>query len=71
MTRPLNRLQAAFVIARRDYVATVATTDFDRPVDVLQNGTNPLRECLYAVFEEEFWHNRYARRDLARLEAVS
>jgi hypothetical protein len=26
-------------------------------------------ECLYTVFEEEFWHNRYAVRDLARLEA--
>ncbi|HET9728673.1 MAG TPA: DinB family protein [Acidimicrobiia bacterium] len=54
----------------RDYLATVATTDFTRPVEVLENGPNPLRECIYTVFEEEFWHNRYARRDLARLEAM-
>ena len=53
----------------RDYLASVATTDFARPIDVLENGTNPLRECVYTVFEEEFWHNRYARRDLAELEA--
>jgi len=25
-------------------------------------------ECLQTVMEEEFWHNRYARRDLAILE---
>ena len=54
----------------RDYLASVAATDFTRPVDVLENGTNPLHECIYTVFEEEFWHNRYARRDLAQLEAA-
>jgi hypothetical protein len=53
----------------RGYLETVAVTDFARPVDVLENGTNPLRECIYTVFEEEFWHNRYALRDLAQLEA--
>ena len=51
----------------RDYLASVATTDFTRPIDVLENGTNPLQECIYTVFEEEFWHNRYAQRDLAQL----
>jgi DinB superfamily/Pentapeptide repeats (8 copies) len=54
----------------RDYVASVAATDLTRPVDVLENGTNPVQECIYTVFEEEFWHNRYALRDLAQLEAV-
>lgn len=54
----------------RDYLAAVSTTDFTRPIDVLENGTNPLQECIYTVFEEEFWHNRYARRDLAVLEAA-
>jgi hypothetical protein len=53
----------------RDYLASAATTDFARPVDVLENGTNPVHECIYTVFEEEFWHNRYAQRDLAHLEA--
>jgi hypothetical protein len=55
----------------RDYLATVTTTDFTRPIDVLENGTNPLQECIYTVFEEEFWHNRYAQRDLAELEAAT
>ncbi len=54
----------------RDYLASVAPTDFTRPIDVLENGTNPLQECIYTVFEEEFWHNRYALRDLAQLEAA-
>ena len=54
----------------RDYLATVAPTDLTRPVEVLENGTNPVRECIYTVFEEEFWHNRYAQRDLAHLEAA-
>jgi len=55
----------------RDYLASVVTTDLTRPVEVLENGTNPLQECVYTVFEEEFWHNRYALRDLAELEAPS
>jgi hypothetical protein len=52
-----------------DYLASVEASDFTRPVDVLENGANPLSECIYTVFEEEFWHNRYARRDLAHFEA--
>lgn len=54
----------------RQYLASVATADFAQPIDVLENGTVPLRECIYTVFEEEFWHNRYAQRDLAHLEAA-
>jgi hypothetical protein len=53
----------------RDYLATVQQSDLSRPIDVLENGTNPLDECLFTVFEEEFWHLRYARRDLAVLAA--
>ncbi len=52
-----------------DYLASMSPNDFSRPVDVLENGTNPVRECLYTVFEEAFWHNRYANRDLAQLGA--
>jgi hypothetical protein len=55
----------------RNYLASVAATDLDRSVDVLENGANPVRECIYTVFEEEFWHNRYAQRDLAQLEAAT
>jgi hypothetical protein len=55
----------------RDYLASVTTTDFTRPIEVLENGTNPLQECIFTVLEEEFWHNRYAQRDLAQLEAAN
>jgi len=52
------------------YLASVTAEDLDRTVEVLENGTCPIRECLYTVFEEEFWHNRYALRDLAALAAT-
>jgi len=53
----------------REFLASVGTQDLGRPIEVLENGMNPLRECIYTVFEEAFWHNRYALRDLAQLEA--
>jgi hypothetical protein len=55
----------------RDHLATIDQADFDRSVDVLENGPSSVRECLYTVFEEEFWHNRYARRDLELLQRAS
>jgi len=55
----------------RDHLATVTASDFGRSVDVLENGPHPLQECLFTVFEEEFWHNRYAQRDLAALGATT
>ncbi len=55
----------------REYLGSVTSADFGRPIDVLENGSAPLRECLDTVFEEEFWHNRYASRDLAQLEAAA
>jgi len=66
-----GRFRADRTLRVRDYLAEVRAEDFTRPVDVLENGTNPLQECLFTVFEEEFWHNRYAQRDLARLEAAT
>ena len=54
----------------REYLASIAAADFARPIEVLENGTCPLLECLFTVFEEEFWHNRYAGRDLAQLGAA-
>jgi len=51
----------------RDYLASIEAAGLTRPVEVLENGTVPLQECIFTVFEEEFWHNRYARRDLAQL----
>jgi hypothetical protein len=53
----------------RDYLESVEASDFTRPIDVLENGINPLQDCIWTVFEEEFWHNRYALRDLELLEA--
>ena len=53
----------------RDYLASIAAGDFTQPIDVLENGINPLQDCIWTVFEEEFWHNRYALRDLEQLEA--
>ncbi len=64
-------VRAARATRFRDYLASVAATDLTRPVDVVENGTNPVQECIYTVFEEEFWHNRYARRDLAELAAAT
>jgi hypothetical protein len=55
----------------RDYLAAITIDDFTRPIEVLENGPHPLQECVFTVFEEEFWHLRYAQRDLAELEAAT
>lgn len=52
----------------RERLATLEPDDLDRQVDVLENGPHTVRDCIATVFEEEFWHNRYALRDLAVLE---
>lgn len=54
----------------RGYLESVTMADLERDVDVLENGTNPVTECFITVFEEEFWHIRYARRDLEILQAA-
>jgi DinB family protein/pentapeptide repeat protein len=51
----------------REYLDSLDASELDREVVVLENGPNPVRECVHTVFEEEFWHNRYAQRDLALL----
>ena len=53
----------------RDFLLHLDDAELGRPVEVLKNGRNPVLECIHAVFDEEFWHLRYARRDLAVLEA--
>jgi len=53
------------------HLETITEADLDRPVEVLENGTCLVRDCLFTVFEETFWHLRYARRDLAALAASS
>lgn len=51
----------------RNYLEEVTTAELERSVDVLENGPHTVRDCIHTVFEEEFWHNRYALRDLDRL----
>lgn len=52
----------------RRYLADVEARDLERDVDVPENGPHRVAMCVQVVFEEEFWHNRYALRDLERLE---
>jgi hypothetical protein len=52
-----------------DFLDSLTIDEFSRSIDVLENGPHPLVECIYTVFEEPFWHNRYARRDLEILRA--
>ena len=52
----------------RDFLDAVTPADLTREVDVLENGTTPVNECIYTVFEEEFEHHRYAVRDLAHFD---
>ncbi|MCU1394964.1 MAG: DinB family protein [Ilumatobacteraceae bacterium] len=54
----------------RAFVDGLSADDFTREVEVLENGTVPLIECLHTVFEESFEHHRYAVRDLDRLPAT-
>lgn len=51
------------------FVDGLSVDEFARDVEVLENGTVPLIECFYTVFEESFEHHRYAVRDLAQLDA--
>ena len=58
--------RAAAFAARLD---ELRPEDLVTEVDVMENGRVTLDECVYTVFEEEFWHLRYATRDLAILAA--
>lgn len=55
----------------RAYLATVDAADLPREVEVLENGKATVLDGLQTVMEEEFWHNRYALRDLAVLEQTT
>jgi hypothetical protein len=48
----------------RELVAGITADDLTREVEVLENGPHPVRACVETVLEEEFWHLRYATRDL-------
>jgi uncharacterized protein YjbI with pentapeptide repeats len=51
-----------------DFLRDVSAGELTREVEVLENGTTPVNECLFTVFEEEFEHHRYAVRDLAHFD---
>ena len=52
-----------------DYLAATTPGDLTRTVEVLENGPHRVRDWISPVLEEEFWHHRYAERDLTELEA--
>lgn len=67
---PFEEVVAAYVSAMADlrgYVATLTDDELHRSVDILENGPNEIHQCIGVVFEESFWHLRYARRDLDAL----
>jgi hypothetical protein len=60
-------VRADRVARLHDFLGTLQPSDFTREVEILENGVTALKDCIGVVFEEEFEHNRYAVRDLARL----
>ena len=50
-----------------EYLAALTADALPRDVDVLENGRVTVKDCVNVVFEEEFWHLRYAIRDLEQL----
>jgi hypothetical protein len=53
----------------RAWLDELDAADLTREVEVLENGTVTVHDCVFTVLEEEFEHNRYADRDLAVLES--
>lgn len=49
------------------FVEAVDVPELSREVEVLENGTHTVLQCLQVVLEEEFWHLRYVDRDLTVL----
>lgn len=64
-----RRRHADRVAGVGSFLATFEDSDFARPIVVLENGSTNVQDGVFTVFEEAFWHLRYARRDLERLAA--
>jgi DinB superfamily/Pentapeptide repeats (8 copies) len=60
-------VRADRVARLQNYLGNLQPADFTREVTILENGVTPLKDCIGVVFEEEFEHNRYSVRDLAKL----
>jgi hypothetical protein len=50
------------------FLQTLDAAELTREVEVLENGTVTVRDCVFTVLEEEFQHHRYALRDLAHFD---
>jgi hypothetical protein len=59
-------VRRARVSALSSHLDTLTDEALDATVVVLENGPHTVRDCLLTVIEEEFWHLRYADRDLSR-----
>lgn len=51
------------------HLGAIGDEDLGATIDVVDNGPHLVRQCITTVLEEEFWHLRYADRDLSVLEA--
>jgi hypothetical protein len=51
------------------FITAVGPDDLPRTVPSPNGGTISVISCLHVVFNEEWWHDQYANRDLAILEA--
>jgi len=78
---PAARPSLAHVLALRDERLAIARTFFEGLTDEQASGettvtgpgypvadTYAVRRCLHAVLDEEWWHRRFAERDLTVLE---
>ena len=50
------------------YLAGVDGAELNRLVPSPNGGPDRGAHCLHVVFREEWWHDQYAKRDLAVLE---
>lgn len=51
------------------FLSGATDDDLARAVDSPNGGTTTVVDCIHVVLQEEWWHDRYATRDLAILEA--
>jgi hypothetical protein len=51
------------------FIAGAAADDLSRTVSSPNGGTISVMSCLHVVFDEEWWHDQYANRDLGILES--
>jgi hypothetical protein len=50
------------------HLATVDVDELDREVRSPNGGPTSVRHCFHVVFNEEWWHDQYANRDLGVVE---